>query len=149
MAKKKSNLESSLELTFAWQWKHLAGRDAPDPVRQFAFHGERKWRFDYAWPNHKVAVECEGGVFVPIAKGVGGHTSIAGILRDVEKYNAAAELGWAVLRVTAKELKRSPVQFVELVRRVLVSRAELALHEHTLHRLVLAEQRIAELEAAR
>ena len=64
-----------------------------EPEREYRFHPERKWRFDFAFPAAKVAVECEGGVFVQ-----GRHNRGASMLADMEKYNAAAELGWAVLR---------------------------------------------------
>jgi hypothetical protein len=60
---------------------------------------ERKWKFDYAWPEHLVALECEGGVWVG-----GRHTSGSGFLKDIEKYNAAAVRGWLVLRCTPATL---------------------------------------------
>lgn len=30
--------------------------------REYVFHPKRKWRFDFAWPHIKLAVEVEGGV---------------------------------------------------------------------------------------
>lgn len=68
-------------------------------VREFRFHQVRKWRFDYAFPEHKVALEVEGGVWTG-----GRHTSSAGFLRDMEKYNTAAVMGWRVVRTTPSEL---------------------------------------------
>lgn len=62
-------------------------------VKEFRFHPERRWRFDYAIPSHKIAVEVEGGVWTG-----GRHTSPKGFLNDMEKYNAAALLGWRVFR---------------------------------------------------
>lgn len=32
------------------------------PVSEYKFHESRRWRFDYAWPDHKIALEVEGGV---------------------------------------------------------------------------------------
>ena len=81
-------------------------------VREYVFHGERKWRFDFAWLQERVAVELEGGVFKSGGK---GHRSIRNFLRDCEKYNAAAELGWRVLRYTAKDLQERPLQCVEQI----------------------------------
>lgn len=68
--------------------------------REFKFHPVRKWRFDFAFPNQKVAIEFEGGVFLPKAR----HTSMAGYSGDVEKYREAVLLGWRILRYTAKDL---------------------------------------------
>lgn len=81
-----------------------AFRDAgiPLPEREYKFHPSRRWRFDYAWPNHMIALEVEGGVWTG-----GRHTRGAGFLADVEKYNAAALVGWRVLRVTPSHLLHS------------------------------------------
>ena len=65
----------------------------PTPEAEYRFHPTRKWRFDYAWPEHFVALEVEGGIWTG-----GRHTSGSGFLRDMEKYNAAACAGWLVLR---------------------------------------------------
>ena len=67
--------------------KHLT------PEREFMFHPRRKWRFDFAWPDKKIAVEIEGGVN-------GRHQRIGGFTSDCFKYNAAALLGWRVFRFT-------------------------------------------------
>lgn len=74
-------------------------RGIPRPVEEYKFHPDRRWRFDAAWPDAKVALEVEGGVWTG-----GRHTSSAGFLKDIEKYNAAARLGWRVLRCTPKTL---------------------------------------------
>lgn len=63
------------------------------PVREHRFHEKRRWRFDYAWPLEKVAVEVEGGIYVR-----GRHVRGKGYEKDLEKYNAAQELGWRVFR---------------------------------------------------
>ena len=71
----------------------------PEPTLEYRFDAKRRWRFDYAWPAQKVALEVEGGVFTR-----GRHTRGAGFLKDIDKYNAATLAGWKVLRVTPKEL---------------------------------------------
>lgn len=63
------------------------------PVREYRFSPTRKWRFDFAFPQQKVAVEIEGGVFAN-----GRHNRGFGFETDMEKYNAAVMLGWRVLR---------------------------------------------------
>ena len=69
------------------------------PEAEHKFHPTRKWRFDYAWTPHKVALEVEGGIFSG-----GRHTRGSGFVKDMEKYNAAGALGWVVLRCTPKTL---------------------------------------------
>lgn len=68
-------------------------------VKEHKFHTTRKWRFDYAIPEHKIAVEVEGGVWTG-----GRHTSPKGFLGDIEKYNTATVMGWRVLRTIPDEL---------------------------------------------
>jgi hypothetical protein len=69
------------------------------PVQEHRFDGVRRWRFDYAWPVQKVALEVEGGVWTG-----GRHTRGAGFVADMEKYNAATVQGWRVLRCTPDTL---------------------------------------------
>jgi very-short-patch-repair endonuclease len=65
-------------------------------VRQYRFH-RRRWRFDFYFPFHKLAVEIEGGTFIK-----SGHTTGGGIRDQMEKYNEAAILGIKVLRFDAR-----------------------------------------------
>ena len=71
-------------------------------VKEFKFHPTRKWRFDYAIPEHKIALEVEGGVWTG-----GRHTSSTGFLKDMEKYNTATSMGWRVFRTTPNDLYKS------------------------------------------
>ena len=87
-----SHLEDQFELLcrlFSW----------PEYQREYRFHPTRKWRFDFAWPDHKVAVEIEGGVWSH-----GRHNRATGFIEDCDKYNEATILGWRVLRFTHKQL---------------------------------------------
>jgi hypothetical protein len=68
----------------------LAG--LPVPVSEYRFAPPRRWRFDFAWPDQRVALEIQGGLFVQ-----GRHTRGAALLKEHEKLNAAAALGWRVL----------------------------------------------------
>jgi hypothetical protein len=68
-------------------------------VKEYRFHPTRLWRFDYAIPEHKIALEVEGGVWTG-----GRHTSPKGFLGDIEKYNAATLLGWRLFRTTPDKL---------------------------------------------
>ena len=71
----------------------------PLPEPEFRFRPMRKWRFDYAWIPWKVALEIDGGIWT-----AGRHTRGAGWLKDTEKLNEAAALGWRLLRTTPKGL---------------------------------------------
>lgn len=69
-------------------------------AHEFKFDDVRKWKFDWAFPSLKIAIEYEG-IFSKKSR----HTSIKGYQGDIEKYNKAALLGWRVIRVTAKDYK--------------------------------------------
>ena len=86
----------------------------PKPVAEFRFASHRNWRFDWAWPMAEsgIALEVEGGIFVQ-----GRHSRGAGMLRDMEKYNEAAALGWRVLRVTPANVESTAT--LDLLRRCL------------------------------
>jgi len=71
----------------------------PAPVAELQFEPLRRWRFDFSWPDAKIALEVEGGIWSG-----GRHTRGAGFVGDMAKYNHAARLGWRVLRVQPKEL---------------------------------------------
>ena len=71
----------------------LAGM--PEPVTELRFAPPRRWRFDFCWPLAKVALEVDGGGWVN-----GRHSRGTGIEKDAEKVNAAAALGYRVLRAT-------------------------------------------------
>lgn len=69
-----------------------------DLISEFIFHPSRKWRFDYAIPELKIAIEKEGGIFSN-----GRHVRVNGYINDMEKYNAATVLGWRILRYTPQQ----------------------------------------------
>ena len=68
-------------------------------VPEYRFHPTRKWRFDYAIPQYKVAIEVEGGLWIS-----GRHNRPISMIKDFEKYNEAAKCGWLLLRYTPQQL---------------------------------------------
>jgi len=80
----------------------------PESVKpEFRFHPVRRWRFDYAIPDIKLAVEYNGhGGFVK-AGGISRHGSIIGMTNDAEKMNSAIADGWRVLTFTALHFSAS------------------------------------------
>jgi very-short-patch-repair endonuclease len=87
---------SKLEAELALQ---LRAFGLPEPVHEHRFNQFRLWRFDFAWPDEKVAVEVEGGVWTG-----GRHTRASGFIADCEKYNEAELAGWTVLRVAGQHV---------------------------------------------
>lgn len=75
----------------------IKGEGLKEPAREYQFHPERRWRFDFAYPQEKVAVEVEGGIWSN-----GRHTRGYGFEADCVKYNEAALAGWRVIRVSPK-----------------------------------------------
>ncbi len=100
---------SDLERTFWGYWSMLG--NGQTPMHEYQFHYERRWRFDWAFPLNRVAIECEGGIWTG-----GRHTRGGGFESDCEKYNAAIALGWMVFRVTTGLLERDPYAFCEMVK---------------------------------
>jgi very-short-patch-repair endonuclease len=110
----RSQAERNFEL--AWRMRPLAGVPLQS---EFRFHPTRQWRFDFAWPEYRVAVEIDGrGQGKPGA--VGRHQTVDGVRKDCEKINAAALLGWRVMRFPATD-KQHALDWVKLVQEVLVS----------------------------
>ena len=117
-------------------YEQICDLGLPKPLREVGFHEQRKWRFDFAWPERLIAVEVEGGVWgqivhchrcgtqvlmtlkdgrrVPVRTG-GRHQTGRGYTSDVEKYSSAALMGWMVIRVTPEHIKDGKaIQWVEL-----------------------------------
>jgi very-short-patch-repair endonuclease len=83
------------------------------PVKtEYRFMPTRRFRFDFCWPERKVALEVEGGRWVN-----GAHSRPQHFESDCEKYSEAAILGYRVIRVT--EAMVHDGRAVNLVRRAL------------------------------
>lgn len=66
---------------------------------EWPFHPTRKWRFDYACPELKIAIEVDGGIFTG-----GRHSGGVGQLKDFEKMNNAASRQWLVFHTTPEDM---------------------------------------------
>lgn len=67
---------------------------------EFRF-SKRRFKFDFAIPHRKIAVEYEG-----LMSEKSGHTTVKGYTSNCRKYNLAALHGWKVLRYTALNYKQ-------------------------------------------
>lgn len=106
---KKPKLELTAEQMFAQAWESdpLPGVEM---VREHVFMLTRKYRFDFAFPVPRVAVEIEGQ---------GRHQTYVGFRADAEKYNHATLHGWRLLRFVAAE-KKHVLEWVRLVKLALI-----------------------------
>ena len=95
---------------------YFKAQGIPEPVPEYRFFPDRKFRFDFAWPQQGLALEVEGGIFTH-----GAHGSISGMLRDGEKYNLAATFGFRVLRILPDKLCMN--ETAELVKKCLAIRS--------------------------
>lgn len=93
-------------------------------VREFMFDNpttkrkRRMFRFDFAIPEYKIAVEFEGAIFAN-----GRHNTGPGFHRDCDKYNMAVCQGWKVLRYTSNHLRNNGHIKVGLTVHELISRS--------------------------
>ena len=72
----------------------------PIPIAEYRFNPDRKWRFDFAYPDIKLAIEVEGGIWIQ-----GRHSRGKGMLADMEKYNWATIHGWRILRYAQNNME--------------------------------------------
>lgn len=93
----KRAVRESLSRLFLAHWKR---NELPDLESEYKFHPERRWKFDFAIPDKKIAIEVEGGT-----RQYGRHNRAEGYAKDAEKYNAAQAMGWQVFRLSDVMLK--------------------------------------------
>jgi len=67
---------------------------------EYVFAPGRKFRFDIALPDRKIAIEYEG-----LMSKKSRHTTVTGYTKDATKYNLAQSLGWQVYRYTTLNYK--------------------------------------------
>lgn len=90
------------------------GVGLPQVEKEWFFHKKRRWRFDFAFVELRLAVEIEGGIWA--RKGAkkcaacgetpkGGHSTGRGMLEDLEKYNSATLGGWRLIRITPSQVR--------------------------------------------
>ena len=96
---------------FLYWWARLAP-DAPEPVAEYQFAAPRRWRFDWAFIQQRVAVEVDGGVWLKFG---GRHGSD----KDREKLNEAAARGWRVIRLSPQMIEESPDKCIDCVIRAI------------------------------
>lgn len=111
MATKKPRIPLNDQFLAGWE---KCGLEGSDITTEYQFHMFRMWRFDIAFPTQKLGIELDGFGY--------GHQSVVARKRDIEKQNAATELGWKLLRYTSDHLKPAVIEeTIEQVCRILCS----------------------------
>ena len=119
--------ESRAAFATAWKKHGVAGAKIE---YEYKFHPDRRWRFDVAFIDLKVAVEIDG-----LGRGqAGGHQTAAGMDRDHEKQNTAIANGWVVFRIRPTPLKNpeKSANFIYLLVETLCRRSETKLKLETI-----------------
>ena len=97
--------DSALEVLFAAYWLERFP-DIPFE-REHTFLKDRKYRFDFAFLESKVAVEMQGKIWKK-----GRHNTGTGLLDGYEKYNLAVYNGWVVFQLAQEMLKESDLMSI-------------------------------------
>jgi hypothetical protein len=82
----------------------------PPPVLQYKvvdLNGET-WRFDFAWPEYRVAAEYDG---------VDWHSGPGAFFRDRKRSAAVQDLRWVVVPIVAEDVRNRPVELVARIDR--------------------------------
>jgi very-short-patch-repair endonuclease len=118
--KRSRNERFERELAF-----QIRAHKMPQPAEQYRWATElenengrpRQFRADFAWPQFRLLIEVQGGVWRP---GGGAHSHPSNIERDIDKQQCAVLLSWFVLPVTTDEVKNGKA--IAMIERVLASR---------------------------
>ena len=108
---------SDLEETLAWGLTHLAP-ELKGWVREFQAVPGRKFRHDFAFPDSRLLIEVQGGIY---QRGRSGHTG-ASLASDYAKLNAATCAGYRVLMFGPRDLsKRALPETLDAIRAALMA----------------------------
>ena len=110
-------MQSWAEAEFLRRWLSEPGLASQELLTEYRFCEERRWRFDFALPQHKVAIEIEGAIWRQ-----GRHTRGSGYTKDLEKYNTATLLGWRVFRFTPDMIKQGWEQIKQMLEQALAEK---------------------------
>ena len=94
-------------------WEILNEQYPGQWVNEFKGIEGRKFRFDCANPDKKIAIEINGGLWM-----YGKHNRPIGMQQDYIKYNAATVAGWRVLIYTPEMLRNQPGLIISAVRQL-------------------------------
>ena len=96
------------------QWLQQLAPGLPAPVREYRFHGVRRWTLDLFFPVYLVGIECHGAVFAR-----GRHNRGYGFTNDRVKMNEAQLAGILILEFTAEQIDDGPDYCIDQIKRAL------------------------------
>ena len=110
-SRRRAHEDKSASLVFQLKALNFATRYTMET--QFRFHHTRRWTFDVAFPHLRLAIEVDGGLYLP---GGAGHTRGKAREDDMEKDAEAMILGWRVLRVSPTHVRTGiAVQWIDRI----------------------------------
>jgi len=120
--KKRAIAASTLEKKFQANWNKTY--PATKLVREYKFSDtccrtgcrQRGYRFDFAHPKSKVAIEIQGGTHLPY----GAHSSAAGLQRDYEKLAIASSKGWRVFMLSGSMIE---TRYLKMIKKTIEMRS--------------------------
>jgi very-short-patch-repair endonuclease len=80
--------------------QHIQYAGLPTPEREYRFAPPRRYRADFAYPEQKILVEVQGGIYTR-----GAHSRGVGLERDYEKLNLAQLNGFRVFQFSRKMIE--------------------------------------------
>jgi very-short-patch-repair endonuclease len=98
-------MSSELENKFLNLWGSLCNIPL---IEEYRFSSKRRFRFDFAHRESKVAIEINGGIFIK-----SGHSSSSGLSRDYEKLNLAQLEDWQVYQLSSKMINESNLKLIQ------------------------------------
>lgn len=121
---------SKLEDEFFYYWEQygnsaIVHRDIEGEGREHVYLiPDNDARFDFVFPQYKIAVEVQGGTWIK-----GAHSRGKGQTRDARKNNLAAAEGWQTLTFTSDMLARDAYDCIEQVLAVMRARQQIGTKE--------------------
>lgn len=106
--------DQDLGRAFDTLWMQVGGQSLTTEHR---FDTERKFRFDRAYLEAKVAIEIDGATWAN-----GRHTREPGYSHDCEKINLAQSQGWLVFRLTRPMLECNPHYHLTMIKNTIAAR---------------------------
>lgn len=81
----------------------------PPPVLQYEIldRSYRTWRVDFAWPEHRLAVEYDGAAW---------HSGPEAFIYDRQRRAALQDLGWTVIALVVEDVRRQPGRTLHRIR---------------------------------
>jgi hypothetical protein len=83
-----------------------AAPEIPAPVQEFRAIPARRYRWDFAWPEHRLLLEVNGGAWM---KSSYSHKSGPQIVRDYTKNNLAVAAGWKILYCESSMISKKKI----------------------------------------